>query len=377
MNWPTDVNPRDELLPDLGEMLATLQREAADDGAGRPSDDALLSLHTGGVLRLPIPVEYGGLGGSWEAVNRVVTALARVDASVAIITFLHYASVSRIMGWGTTEQKKRLLSAVALEGSIIASSWSEPGSDAAKQHIATSAQARAHGGWRLSGAKSFTTGAGVASLYLVLARTSEAEGASGSYGQTNQGIFVVDAAQPGFVIDGTLDLVGMRRSATGLIRLDSYPTGPDDMLAHSVDTPALIGYPHTLGLTLGAVALGIAERAYDIALETARSRSLLDSPLHRHHVFQLGSRLAAVRGVVEAATRPSPDCTAAALTAKVFASEEAEAICRGAQEMAGSAGLSQGHPLNRLAQDARAITLMGPPNYLCRDLVTWRLGSPS
>lgn len=59
----------------------------------------------------------------------------------------------------------------------------------------------------------------------------------------------------------------------------------------------------------------------------------------------------------------------------MFASETAEAICRGAQELAGSAAFSRGHALNRLAQDARAVTLMGPPNYLCRELVTARLGA--
>lgn len=373
MDWPT-TSPTPQSPPDLTAVLAALRAEADDDTDGRPSDTVLDALRTSGVLRLPVPVEYGGLGADWEGANAVITALARVDASVGIIVFLHYAAVSRIVRWGTDEQKKRFLTAVAGDGQIFASSWSEPGAGAAKQTIATTATQRPDGGWELSGAKTFTTGAGVANLYLVLARTGNASPASGSYGQTNQGIFVVDATQPGFAVDGVLELAGMRRSATGLIRLDSYVAGPEDMLAHSSDTPTVIGYPHTLGLTLGAVALGVAETAHDTAIDVARQRSLLDSPLYRHHVFELGSRLAAIRGVVESATRTAGDRTGPALTAKVFASETAEVICRGAQELAGSAAFSQEHRLNRLSQDARAVTLMGPPNYLCRELVTARLG---
>ncbi|MER5985965.1 acyl-CoA dehydrogenase family protein [Streptomyces sp. NPDC001787] len=361
--------------PDLTGLLDVLRSEAGDDAGGRPSDTALDALRGSGLLRLPVPAEYGGLGGSWRDVNAAITSLSRVDASMGIILFLHHAAVSRIIGWGSEEQKKRCLTAVTRDGQIFASSWSEPGAGAAKQHIATTATARADGGWELSGAKTFTTGAGVADLYLILARTGDSGPATGSYGQTNQGIFVVEAAGAGFGVDGVLDLAGMRRSATGLIRLDAYTAGSGDMLALSTDTPTVIGHPHVLGLTLGAVALGVAETAHDLALEAARRRSLVDSPLYRHLLFELGSRLAAVRGVVDAATRPDGDRTVPALTAKVFASETAEAICRGAQEIAGSAAFSRAHPLNRLAQDARAVTLMGPPNYLCRELVTAGLGT--
>ncbi|GHE35587.1 acyl-CoA dehydrogenase [Streptomyces vinaceus] len=362
-------------LPGLDELLAALRAEADDDSGGRPSDAVLDALRRSSVLSLPVPTEYAGLGADWRDVNAVITALSQVDASVGIIVFLHYAAVSRIAAYGSEEQRKKLLTSVSHDGRIFASSWSEPGADAAKQNIATSAERRPDGGWELNGAKTFTTGAGVADLYLVLARTGGEDQASGSYGRTDQGIFVVDSTRPGFTADGVLDLSGMRRSATGLIRLDGYLAEEGDVLIRSGDTPAVIGHPHTLGLTLGAVALGVAEAARGIAIELGRRRSMLDSPIYRHHVFELDSRLAAVRGVVEAATAAPADRSAAALTAKVFASETAEAICRGAQELAGSTAFSRGHALNRLAQDARAVTLMGPPNYLCREMVTARLGT--
>ncbi|MDT9701775.1 acyl-CoA dehydrogenase family protein [Streptomyces sp. P17] len=372
MDWPTTLPITPGLLG-LPEVLAALRAEVRDDNSGRPSDRLLATLRTAAVLRLPIPTEYGGLGANWRDANAVITALARADASVGIIVFLHYAAISRIISYGSDEQRKRLLTAVARDGRIFASSWSEPGTDAAKQKISTSATRRAEGGWELDGAKTFTTGAGVADLYLVLARTGEDEGAQGSYGRSNQGIFVVDSSRPGFVVEGVLDLSGMRRSATGLIRLSGYMAEAGDVLTHSRETPEAIGYPHTLGLTLGAVALGIAEEAHDIAVEVGRRRKLLDSPLYRHHIFELGSQLAAVRGVVQSATEARGDRTGPALTAKVFGSETAEAICRTAQGLAGSAAFSRDHALNRLSQDARALTLMGPPNYLCRELVAARV----
>ncbi|TSB32758.1 acyl-CoA dehydrogenase [Streptomyces benahoarensis] len=373
MDWPTN-SPTPPCLPELAEVLVRLRGEAGNDTGGRPGDSVLDALRGSGVLRLPVPAEYGGLGADWPDANAVITGLARADASVAIIVFLHYAAVSRIIAYGSEEQRKRFLTAVARDGRIFASSWSEPGADAAKQKIATTAVRQADGGWELNGAKTFTTGAGVADLYLVLARTGEEDATPGNYGRLDQGIFVVDSTRPGFTVDGVLDLSGMRRSATGLIRLDGYLTEAGDALIHSRETPVVIGHPHTLGLTLGAVALGIAEEAHDTAIDIGRRRSLLDNPLYRHHVFELGSRLAAIRGVVESATRTHGDRTGHALTAKVFASETAEVICRGAQELAGSTAFSRNHSLNRLSQDARALTLMGPPNYLCRELVATHLG---
>lgn len=287
--------------------------------------------------------------------------------------FLHYAAISRIIGYGSEEQRERLLTAVARDGRVFASSWSEPGADAAKQKISTRAIRRPGGGWELDGAKTFTTGAGVADLYLVLAQTGEEEAAQASYGRSNQDIFVVDSTLPGFVVEEVLDLSGMRRSATGLIRLSGYMAEASDVLTHSGATPDVIGYPHTLGLTLGSVALGIAEEAHDIAVDMGRRRMLLDNPLYRHHIFEVGSQLAAIRGVVRSATEERGDRTGPALTAKVFGSETAEAICRTAQGLSGSAAFLRLHALNRLAQDARALTLMGPPNYLCRELVATRI----
>ncbi|MDT0477972.1 acyl-CoA dehydrogenase family protein [Streptomyces sp. DSM 41014] len=374
MDWPTTPPIAPGFL-ELSEVLTALRAEAGDDISGRPSDGVLAALATTGVLRLPIATEYGGLGADWREANAVIAALARADASVAIIVFLHYAALSRIIAYGSDEQRKRLLMAVTRDDRIFASSWSEPGADAAKQNISTRATQRAEGGWELDGAKTFTTGAGVADLYLVLAQTGEG-GAQGSYGRSNQGIFVVDSTQPGFVVDGLLDLSGMRRSATGLIKLSGYVAEAGDVLTHSRETPEAIGHPHTLGLTLGAVALGVAEEAHDTAVEVGRRRDLLESPLYRHHLFELGSQLAAVRGVVESATGALGDRTGPALTAKVFGSETAEAMCRTAQALAGSAAFSRGHALNRLAQDARALTLMGPPNYLCRELVAARVLKP-
>ncbi|MFD8756987.1 acyl-CoA dehydrogenase family protein [Kitasatospora sp. NPDC059577] len=375
MDRPT--TPTDAPGPlELSEALTALRAEAGDDSTGRPSEVVLAALRTTGVLRLPIPAEYGGLDADWHEANAVITALARADASVAIIVFLHYAAVSRIIAYGSDEQRKRLLSAVAHDGRIFASSWSEPGTDAAKQKVSTTATRCSTGAWELDGAKTFTTGAGVADFYLVLARTGdEQEAPQGSYGRSDQGVFVVDSTRPGFVFDGVLDLSGMRRSATGLIRLSRYRAEEADVLTRSHRTPEAIGHPHTLGLTLGAVALGIAQEAHDTAVGTAHGRALPDNPLSRHHIFELGAQLAAVRGVVEAATSAPGDRTGSALTAKVFGSETAEALCRTAQGLAGSAAFSRSHPLNRLAQDARAITLMGPPNYLCRELVVTRMAN--
>jgi alkylation response protein AidB-like acyl-CoA dehydrogenase len=85
-------------------------------------------------------------------------------------------------------------------------------------------------------------------------------------------------------------------------------------------------------------------------------------------------KLEAMRSLVaRAAASGGEDGGEIALIAKVVASEDAETVCRDAQRIVGSSSLMAMNPLSALQQDARGVGLMGPPNDVCRGLVTARL----
>lgn len=358
--------------PPLDELLSTLRRVANTAAeAGGPLPEVLDVLRTCGVLGLVVPARYGGLGQDTVALNRVVTDVARVDASTAIILFQHFAVSSRITDWATEEQKRTLLPRAASGEWLFASGWSETGAGADKRRIATTAQRQPDGGWILDGAKSFTTGAGIADLYLILAQSGTDEPGTSTYGAAGQSFFLVEANNPGLVPDHGPDLIGMRASATGFVQLRSCRLGAEALLGPEGEATRIIGTVRESGATLGAVSVGIAEAAYDLLLEHVTQRGLTNQQAVRHRIVNLATQIEAARAIVERSGRgDAADPGMTTLYSKLFASTTSETVVAEVHRMLGSAGFVRTHPVNRLGHDARAVALMGPTNDLCRELVS-------
>ncbi|MGW0753279.1 acyl-CoA dehydrogenase family protein [Streptomyces sp. NPDC002587] len=360
------------MKPELGPELATRLRESAEKAAaaGEPDREALSVLRASGLLATAVPRAHGGAGGDGAEVNRVVCEIAAVNPSAAIIAFQHFAVSARIAEWGTEAQQLRVLPRLADGSLLAASSWSENGAGAAKQNLSSTGVRGPGGDWVLNGAKTFTTGAAVADLYLVLVRTGAEAGPQSAYGAAGQTFFLVGADNPGLVPDLGLDLAGMRGSATGLVALDGCVVPDEDRLGPEGDAASVIAGVRETGATLGAVSAGIAQAAFDLALSHARSRGLLELGAVRHRLVALATRLESVRATVErAGARTAADPGLATLHSKLHAAAAAEEICLDVARMLGSAGYIAGSAADRLLADARAVGLMGPTNDLCRELV--------
>jgi alkylation response protein AidB-like acyl-CoA dehydrogenase len=357
-------------LPD--ELVERLTRSAADSArSGRPDEPLLAELGQAGVFGLAIPTEHGGTGGNAAAVNHVVEQFALANPSVSIMLFQHYAVSARIAEWGEAQQRERLLPALARGDLLAASAWSEPGVGAAKKRLNTTATPLPDGRWTLSGTKSFTTSAGLAGIYLVLAQTAPAEDDPDSgYGSAGQTFFLVPAGQPGLRPDQSLELAGMRGSATGFVSLEDCVVTDADRLGPLGQAPRIIAGVRETGATLGAVALGIATALLEVAVEhAARRPQPVTGPVNLRLV-DLATRLEAARALVErAGRRDSADPGLTTLHSKLFAADTAEQIGAEVARLLGSVGYVAEHRVNRLMADARAVALMGPTNDLCRDLV--------
>ncbi|ROP44449.1 hypothetical protein EDD94_7832 [Streptomyces sp. PanSC9] len=353
------------------ELHARLSESAARSApAGVPGREALAALRAGGLLGTAVAPRYGGAGGDAAAVNQVVEEIAAVDPSLAIIAFQHFAVSARIAEWGTQEQQRRWLPLLADGTWLAASAWSETGAGAAKRNLASSGERLADGGWRLDGAKTFTTGAGVADVYLVLVQTGPPGGTAHGYGSDGQTFFLVEAGTEGLVADLGLDLAGMRGSATGLLSLGNCVVADADRLGPEGGAASVIAGVRESGASLGAVSVGIARAAFDLAVRHARQQGLLELPTVRHRLVDLATRLEAARALVAlAGARSTAQPGTTTLHSKLHASVAAEEICLDVARMLGSAGYREGAPIGRLLADARGIAFMGPTNDLCRDLV--------
>lgn len=350
-------------------LYDVLRAHAAEaDRAGRLPEAVLAALRSSGVLATAVPHEFGGEGGGALLVNRIVEQVAAIDPSVAIILFQHFAVTARIVEWGSAQQRAHCLPRLADGRWLAASAWSETGASADKRNIATAA-VRTQDGWVLDGAKSFTTGAGLAQVYLVLARTSEPGDADTVYGSDGQSFFLVEADAPGLVADTGMDLVGMRASATGFVELHRCLVPAGASLGPLGKAAAIIAGVRESGATLGAVAVGVADAVQRLAAAHVHKRG--GDALALRRVAELAGRVEAARAAVESAGRRDsarPGLTT--LHSKVIASTAAEEVCVLAQRLLGSAGFLRDHPVNRLFRDVRAVGLMGPTNDLCLQLLS-------
>ncbi|MER5968928.1 acyl-CoA dehydrogenase family protein [Streptomyces sp. NPDC002055] len=371
LNDLATVPTREALYEDHRHLLDLLRSGAAEaDDAGRLPQAVLTAMRSSGILAAAVPPEYGGPGGGALLTNRLIEHVAEADPSAAIILYQHYAVSARIGERGTAEQRAHYLPRLASGEWIAASAWSESGAGADKRNIATTAR-RVDGGWILDGAKTFTTGAGLASFYLVLAQSSEPDGRELAYGTGGQTFYLVAADSPGLVADAGMDLVGMRASATGFVELHSCFVPDAAVLGPVGEAASIIAEVRDCGATLGAVAVGIAEAAHRLAEAHARARGLDGQQAVRFRLADLAGRVESARAIVERAGRRESDAPGlTTLRSKLVASTLAEETCLEAQRLLGSTGFLRSHPVNRLARDVRAVGLMGPTNDLCRQLLS-------
>lgn len=356
-------------IKNLMSLLAGLAAPA--DRSGEPAAESLAALRNSELTGLVVPGKFGGSGYDAVQTNRRIAEIAYHDPSVAIILFQHLAVCSRIVEWGTPEQQVRLLPGLASGQQLAASAWSESGAGANKKNLATVATKLPDGRWSITGGKAFTTGAGLADVYLVLAQTTQDVDSTDSYGSFGQSFFLIPAQNPGITPDTSLDLAGMRSSATGFVELRDCVVPADALLGPEDEANRVIAEVKRSGATLGAVSVGIAEAAWDLAFDSAGRKGLLDHQALRYRLVDLRSRVEAARGLVErAARRESDDPGAITLHSKIFASQTAEEVVQELARMLGSAGYTTANPINRMHRDARAVALMGPTNDLSRELVS-------
>ncbi|WP_203184718.1 acyl-CoA dehydrogenase family protein [Streptomyces pratensis] len=368
---PAPLTPSPEVLSRLAACAETADR------SGEPDSEAVAVLRESRLLALVVPKSHGGAGADAVALNSCVEQVASVNASAAIMLFQHCAVTSRIVENGTPAQHREVLTRLAGGQWLAASAWSESGAGADKKNLSTRARRTPDGGWLLDGAKSFTTSAGLADVYLVLAQSQEEPSAPASssqdtgYGAAGQTFFLIPGDHPGLLPDTSLRLTGMRGSATGFVSVKDCRVPDTARLGAPGVAASIIARVRNSGASLGAVAVGIAQAALDAAHEHAARRGLYAHQAVRHRLVDLATQVETARAVVErAGRRTSADPGLTTLHSKLAASSTAERVVADVAQFLGSAGYVETHPINRFGRDARAVALMGPTNDLCKELVS-------
>lgn len=374
------------MRPGAEPVITAELREVLRDGARAAdarlavSEASVAALRDSGLLAMMVPEEHGGLGWDAAAANAVIEEVAHADPSIAIMLYLHCAVVARIDAYGSPAQRKRWLEHVSRDRWIAVSAWSEPGSTADKRVLSTTAARDSAGDWIVTGGKTFATSATVADFFIVLVQLppggQATPGDAGGYGGSSQGLVLIPASAPGVSVpQDTMDLAGMRGSGTGMAEFRDVVVGDSDLLCQYEQTGPAMQLPHNLGLTLGAVSVGAAQYAFDLALSHLSARDRLADAEIRVQLARLAVAIEAARSMVSDLGASAPcQSTAPAYAVKVFASTTSQDVCAAVRSLLGSAGYLRGHEINRVSRDCDAVMHMGPPNYLCLSVLGSQLG---
>jgi len=342
-------------------------------------------LKAAGFMGMTIPREYGGQGLGYLDAVLVIEEMAKVCGVTARIAVeANMGAVGAIMAYGSQAQKK-LTADLVLAGDKPAICITEPGAGSAATQMTTRADKKGDR-WVINGAKHWITGGGVSKLHLIFARAFDAQGAELGIG----GFLAVREGEkgtpPGLTIGRREPAMGLRGIPETEVLFDNLEV-PDDML---VAPPKGIrrGFAGLMNayngqrVGAGTVALGIAQGAFELALDYVQTREQFGRPICEFQGLQwmladMSVALEAARlGLWRAASVPGPggfpDATYAA-QAKILASETAIKVTNDALQMFGAAGYSRNLPLERMVRDARMFTIGGGTAQVLRTLVASRL----
>ena len=229
-----------------------------------------------GLLGLTLPTEYGGAAASYVAYGLVCQELERGDSGLrSFVSVQSSLCMYPIYQFGTEEQKKRFLPAMARADLIGCFGLTEPDSGSDPASMRTHAK-KVAGGWRMSGAKMWITNAPIADLAIVWAKTED--GIRG---------FILVKGFKGFSTSEIKQKMSLRASITGELTMDdvfipdeNYLPGTKKGLGAALSCLNQARY----GIAWGAI--GAAMAWFDITRDYLLSRKQFDKPLASFQLIQ-------------------------------------------------------------------------------------------
>ena len=315
-----------------------------------------------GLLSLNIPEEYGG-----AAVDAVSAAIAIEEigwgcGSTALSVAAHNGlGTTPLVLFGSQALRQKWLPLVASgQNKLAALALTEPGAGSDLQGGVVTKAVKAGNEWVINGAKMWCTNASIAEYIITLVRT-DAQGGSRSLSQ-----MLVPADTPGLKIGPPEKKMGLHGSPTHAVTYEDVRVPLENLIGEEGK-----GLQQTLStldggrIGIGALAIGLAQAAFEYAVNYARERYAFGKPIASQEAIQwmladAATEIEAARTMLYKAAwlkeQGRPYNKEAAM-AKLFATEMAERVCRDAIQIHGGYGYSSEYPVERIYRDARLMTI--------------------
>lgn len=329
------------------------------------------------LLGLTIPSEYGGAGMDYRSYAIAVEEIARACGSTGLSYAAHCSlGTTPIYLFGNDAQKQKFLPKLARGEFIGCWALTEPGtgSDAAAQKTTAKKQGDHY---VLNGTKQFITNATDADTAIIMAMTDISQGRRGI------SAFVVEKDTPGFYVSKVEKKLGMRGSPTASLTMEDCKVPVENMLGSEGE-----GYKQALQtleggrISIGALALGIAQAALDSALQYAKQREAFGQPIGKFQFIQgyladMSTQISAARLMLYHAAWMKDHgkrVTLEGSQAKLFASEIASRVCNLCVQIHGGYGYVEDFPAERFLRDAKLCEIGEGTSEIQRLVIARQLG---
>ena len=350
------------------------------DKENRFPDEIVSKMGALGLMGVPYPTEYGGAGLDVLSYAIAVEELSRVDGGTGVILSAHVSLGSwPIFAYGTEEQKRKYLAPLARGEKIGAFGLTEPnaGSDAGGTET-TAVLKGDH--YILNGGKIFITNAPKADTYVVFAVTTPDIGTRGI------SAFIVEKDFPGFDFGDHYDKMGIRSSSTAELIFNNVPVPRENLLGKEGEGFKIAMATLDGGrIGIASQALGIAQGAYDSAVEYAKERVQFGKPIGFQQsisfkLADMATKLRCARMLIYSAAElkehHEPYGMESAM-AKMYASDIALEVTNDALQIYGGAGFMKGMDVERAYRDAKITTIYEGTNEIQRVVIASHiLGKP-
>lgn len=320
-----------------------------------------------GLMTGGLPRELGGLG--WGPIELMLIAeeLAAACSGIATSMLVHYLPLEALTRFATPAQQATWLPRLTERLTFVSFAATEASSGQDVANGATRA-VRDGDGWVLTGEKQFITNASHADYFVTIARTDDPPAPHAP----RPSMFVVPRDAPGLTVGPPVPKLGQRASDTASVSYADVRLPADALIG--VEGEGLAQAVTSLAKSrtlIGAMAIGVARAALDLALTTAQrkrwNRQLL---YHEHYLLRLGrmdAELAGARGLVLAAAwslATGRDPIVAASRAKLIAAEVAMRTTSEVVEMLGGMGYTRDVLAEKLMRDAKLFQIYEGPTTM-------------
>jgi alkylation response protein AidB-like acyl-CoA dehydrogenase len=328
-------------------------------------------------LGLPFSEEYGGAGADYISFAIVVEELSRACGSTGITYSAHISLGGAPLSlFGTEVQKRKYLSRICSGESLGAFGLTEPnaGSDAGGTRTTAVKQGDE---WVINGSKCFITNASYAKFLALTAVTDKEKGTKGITA------FIVPTDAPGFTVIDNYEKLGLHSSNTTELVIDGVRVPEENILGKKGE-----GFKQFLitldggRIGIGAMAVGIAQAAYDKALQYAKERQAFGRSISQfqaiqHKLADMAMQIELARNMVYKAAWLKDNgrkFTKEAAMAKLYASEVAMAATHQAIQIHGGYGYMREYQVERFFRDARLLEIGEGTSEILRNVIAREIG---